>query len=394
MKILPGHYLSIDRNRGRETRYWALRPTPTNLEITATDVARVLRKATERHMISDVPVGIYLSGGLDSTSLVAFASEFSSQPIETFSMGFGEKNDELTEARAVAEHFRTVHHETVVDRGLLAEFPRLIWHMDSPKRNLYPYYLAQLAGKHVKVVLSGLGGDELFAGYDFRYNALEAAKPRTVGQKTVAYLGTQARDLPPDQGKVYGDRIPPKSEHRAERFLKPYFNSRLPFMEQVLVADFNAKMIWDFLPVDDATSMANSVETRVPFLDDELVTLAFQVPFPRKFKDGRGKLILREAVSDKLPPAVSAKRKQGFGPNPFNVYKRELRDYSERFLPNGRSIKEGLINRDWVSRTLKTSPDPVLIPQYNKLWDCLALEIFMRVYFNEELVKNPTWDDL
>ena len=393
-KVLPGHYLKIDRKGTHEICYWRLTPNPTRDNIGTTEVVQVLKRATERHMISDVPVGVYLSGGLDSVSLVAFASELSNQPIETFCMGFGEETDELADARAVAEHFGTAHHETIVDHGLLSTFPEQVWHMDSPKRNLYPYYLAQLARKHVKVVLSGLGGDELFAGYDFRYSTLQSTNPKTARQKTAAYLRTQARDLPSDQRRVYGSAIPRRMHQCAERFLSKYFSDSLPFMEQVLVADFNAKMTYDFLPVDDATSMANSVETRVPFLDDELVDLAFSIPFSRKFKDGSGKLILREALSGRLPQTVFAKKKQGFGPNPYLVYKRELRDYAEKFLPKGRAVDRGLINGNWIKQTLNVSPTPDLTPQYNKIWDCLALEVFLRVYFDDELLKDPTWDDL
>jgi len=167
--LLPGNYLAFDKSGVGQGAYWHLQPRPHKVDVEDSVLLGLLETSIKRHMISDVPVGVYLSGGLDSASLVAFASKNSEIPLNTFSMGFGEETDELSDAREIAEHFGTIHHETVVRDGLLSNFPEMIWHMDSPKRNLYPYYLAQLAGKHVKVVLSGLGGDELFGGYDFRY---------------------------------------------------------------------------------------------------------------------------------------------------------------------------------------------------------------------------------
>ena len=393
-KILPGHYAIFNETGLKQTCYWQLEPKPFNREVSDQTLLDVIDKSVERHMISDVPVGIYLSGGLDSATIVAAASKLTKQRLNTFCMGFGEPTDELGDARIISEHFGTDHHETVMSDHLLDDFPNMIWHMDSPKRNLYPYYLARLASKYVKVVLGGLGGDELFAGYDFRYLALSNIQPKNPEDRVEAYMRTQARDIPADQDEVYGKSVPHKIHRCAQEFLAPFFNSPDPFMEQVLRADFNAKMTYDFLPVDDATSMAHSVETRVPFLDNELVDLAFGLSFEAKFKEGRGKFILRKALSSELPKTTLEKRKQGFGPNPFEVYKRELRHYSEQYLPKGEAVKAGLVNPDWISRVLCKAPSPDANAEYNKIWDCLALEVFLRMYFNDTLPESPSWDAL
>jgi len=393
-KVLPGNYAVFDKSGLREVPYWRLQPNPDRSDVANEELIETLKRSVERHIISDVPVGIYLSGGIDSAALVAFASELSKNPISTFCMGFGEESDELEDARMISKHFGTVHHETVVKERLLDDFPEMIWHMDFPKRNLYPYYLAQMASKHVKVVLSGLGGDELFAGYDFRYRQLGSRQPYEINDKIQLYLGTQARDIPHDQEQVYGKAVPEGIHNCAGRFLRPFFSDGLPFMEQVLAADFNAKMIYDFLPVDDATSMAHSVETRVPYLDNELVKLAFTIRFASKFRDGRGKFILRRALSDRLPNATLEKKKQGFGPNPFETYGREVRHYAETYLPKGDTVRMGLVNPDWVNKVLSRSPTPDFNAEYNKIWDCLALEVFYRIYLRDELLISPTWDDL
>lgn len=394
-KVLPGHYLIFNQSGFRTERYNKARSAPNLHEFNDEALVRVIENSVKRHMISDVPVGVYLSGGLDSTTIVSMATRISTQPLNTFCMGFGEDNDELADARRVACHFGTIHHEELVDHDLLKAFPRMIWQMDFPKRNLYPYYLAQLASKHVKVVLSGLGGDELFGGYDFRYSVLSTKNPKTVHEKVEAYLSTQARDIPSDQNEVFGSIIPNDAMKNVKSFFTQFFSDSMPYMEQVLSADFNSKMTYDFLPVDDSTSMSHSVETRVPFLDNELVEVASRLPFSLKFRNGTGKYILRRAMKTYLPQQTLEKRKQGFGPNPYSIYKRELRRYAEEFLPSGVAVKMRLVNTDWLKRVISGPISPEYGADYNKVWDCLALEIFLRTYFNGDLVRTPPdWDSL
>lgn len=394
-KVLPGQYIIFNKSGLRTCVYRRPNPTPDMDDIPNESLLRVIKNSVERHMISDVPVGVYLSGGLDSATIVAMSAGLSSQPINTFCMGFGEDTDELADARLVANHFGTNHHEQVIDQGLLRMFPSMIWHMDFPKRNLYPYYLAQLASKHVKVVLSGLGGDELFAGYDFRYAVLSKKNPKTVPEKVEDYLTTQARDIPSDQKAVFGPAIHNDVTKSVQGFFNQYFTDSEPYMEQVLSADFNSKMTYDFLPVDDSTSMAHSVETRVPFLDNELVDTASRLAFPIKFRNGKGKYILRRAMTKVLPAQTLNKRKQGFGPNPYTIYMKELRQYAEEFLPSGHAVKKELINQDWLNSVISKSPSPDFNAEYNKVWDCLALEVFLRIYFTDHLTHEPpSWDAL
>jgi len=178
-------------------------------------------------------------------------------------------------------------------------------------------------------------------------------------------------------------------------FFEQFFTNGLPFMEQVLSADLNSKMTYDFLPVDDSTSMAHSVETRVPFLDNELVDTAAKLKFSIKFRDGKGKYILRRAMKNILPAETLNKPKQGFGPDPYAIYNRELRDYSQKFLPSGRAVKRKLVSQDWITRTLSKPPSQELKAEYNKMWDCLALEVFLRIYFDDhEINEIPDWKSL
>lgn len=185
-KFPPAHYAVVKSGSApvkpasgspsiKPVRYWSL-PASRSSQLLPGFVD-LLGSAVRRHMISDVPVGVYLSGGIDSTTIAYFARSEAQGKLKTFCMGFGEQDDELEDARKVADELGTDHRDFVMHGNLLSKLPLAIWHADSPKRNLHPYYLANFASRHVKVVLSGLGGDELFAGYDYKYGKMrEMAK--------------------------------------------------------------------------------------------------------------------------------------------------------------------------------------------------------------------------
>jgi len=176
-KLLPGHFIEIKDGKRRTGSYWTLRPVKSEQseEYYVAQLERILQSALKRHMISDVPIGFYLSGGVDSSSVVYFAEKNTKATLKTFCIGFDEDDDEFKDAQLVADELGTEHHNLVIRKSLLKDFPKMIWYADTPKRNLYPYYVAELARKHVKVVLTDLGADELFAGYNW--------KPRTMSPK-------------------------------------------------------------------------------------------------------------------------------------------------------------------------------------------------------------------
>ncbi|HXQ23440.1 MAG TPA: asparagine synthase (glutamine-hydrolyzing), partial [Candidatus Acidoferrales bacterium] len=168
-RLLPAHYLVFEDGAARTQRYFELQPEigPRRSESYYIDgIRHHLREAVRKQLISDVPLGVFLSGGLDSSSIVAFMSQLVEEPIKTFCLGFNEPTDELADARVVARHFKTEHHEMSLDADPLRRYPEVIWHAEEPKENiLQGYLLAQFARQHVTVVHGGLGGDELFAGY-------------------------------------------------------------------------------------------------------------------------------------------------------------------------------------------------------------------------------------
>jgi asparagine synthase (glutamine-hydrolysing) len=358
------------------------------------EVRRVLKSSMERHLISDVPVGFYLSGGIDSSTILALAKGAYPQELLTFSMGFGEENDELISARRVSEIFGTNHKEIVIDGSLLKELPSMVWSVDGPKRNLWHYYLAELASKHVKVVLSGLGGDEIFGGYDFRYRVITKKDGNAIltpAEKIETYLQTLSRDILPleETTKFYGETLQPMLSYKIPALFETFFANGSPFIQQVFNADMKMKMTHELLLVDDATSMAHSLEVRVPFLDKELVRLCMKIPYDQKFNNSEGKLILKKAMADVLPDFVLKKPKQGFNPDPALVFQKEIKDHAGQHLLDGAGVKEGFFTKDFVVNLLKKKPSTNLRAHYNKLWDMLAFEAWYKLYFIRGEFEHP-----
>ena len=179
-KLPPSTYLVFEDGSTRTESYWSLPSLDGGIsDIAVVDrLETILQDSVRDQLVADVPVGCFLSGGLDTSALVAYAAKALDQPLKTFCMGFGEETDEFTDARVIAERFGTDHHELTVDSSeAMKLYPRMIWHMEAPKYNLYPWFVAELVHKHVKVCLSGNGGDEVFGGYYARYrNALRIQK--------------------------------------------------------------------------------------------------------------------------------------------------------------------------------------------------------------------------
>lgn len=435
-KLEPGTYLELERDGDgwttTQTRFWSVDlgggEPPGD---PAAAVRDALRNAVERQLVSDVPVGFYLSGGLDTSSVVAMADEISDQPIRTYCMGFDDQRwDEREDARAVAEHFGTDHHEIVVENDFMRDFPRMIWHADEPKRNLYPYYVAEAMSEHVTVALGGLGADELFGGYVYRYNKLHeldrlaAVEPATVRDSiaetasTVASYHLESGDLDGDgfledldvlrylddpatlyvllnSTDVLGD---------AEFYRQRVFGETLDdgfdpvdwirvdeppatddLREQALYWDFTVKLPNDFLLVEDRTSMAHSLESRVPFLDNDLIDLAFRLPLSEKFyqpgeNPSAGKAVLRKAMRPVLPDAVFEKEKQGFTMPTYPFARDELLGHAHSILDSPHVVSEGLVKESYLRNVLDREPTRELTPHYKLLWKLVGLEIWYQMY--------------
>ena len=437
-RLLPGHIMTVNKEGTKIERYWEPMIHYANKpeEYYIKKLRKLLEVVVERHGISDVPVGVTLSGGIDSSTIVALASQANEEPLKTFCMGFGTENDEMDDARLVADYFGTDHHEVIVERNLLKEYPKMIWYADEPKRNLYPYYLSEVVGKHVKTAQGGLGGDELFGGYVFKYNfvhkieeirkraifetKVEISKMadrvisfqtrygdivddddldylemiRAINSNTDLYLITQTLDKVFDGEyleRIYGEKLLKDELTPVREVYRPYFNNNLSFIEQVFLADFSLKMTDDFLLVDDRMNMAHSLESRAPFLDTELVEFAFTIPPNLKRKDPNGKYILKMAMKDLLPREVIKKEKSGFASGTYETYLRELREIALQKLPGGNLVKEGYFRQEYIDNVLNALPNPKLSLHYNVIWNLLTFEIWYEIFINGD-VRSPKLD--
>jgi len=395
-RLMPGD-VAIVSGRPTTIQVYSMRvvppPFPSSLPIGSAELRGLLSESVSSHMISDVEVGVFLSGGIDSSTIAALAQQESRDKVKTFCMGFGDETDELDDARHVAEFLGSDHKEIILEPHPTKDFAKIIWHADAPKRNLWPYYLSKFASRYVKVALSGLGADELFGGYLWRYRKfarlLGADHNATIQAKCETYLSSYAMDLlpAPEIDGWLGPRFGGFSREHWGNLIAPYFTDGANPLDQTFRADFHLKLQHDFLFVDDSTSMANSLETRTPFLDFRLINRAFAIPASQKISESAGKLILIEAMRDMLPVETMSKKKQGFGPNPMNAFNRELREMASSVLPNGSCVKLGLFNPAFIKRVLEAPSDSGLVTHYNKIWDLVAFELWYNMYFESDFKK-------
>jgi asparagine synthase (glutamine-hydrolysing) len=402
-KLPAAHYLLYRDGEVSVKRYWDAAGDP-DARWTADEAAAALRdtlgRAVRSQMMADVPLGLFLSGGIDSSAVATFMSDAADgAPISSFSMGFADGSyNELPYAREIARLCRTSHHEGTVTPDVAGLFDRLVVHLDEPYADvsLFPTYLvSQMAREHVKVVLTGDGGDELFGGYDaYEAQALAARwsglMPDAATRAADAVLGL----LPPTSKKkglvnkarrfVDGLANAPAdiAQYRWMTFLSPAAKERLyspalremlqasdvyrpvrdalsragtsDLLNQQLYADLSIYLADDILVKVDRMSMATSLETRAPFLDVDVMNLAFSFPGDLKIHDGSRKYVLKRALKDRIPDTILERRKEGFSIPMKNWLRAELRPLMERLLEPGRIAARGLVEPAEVTRLVNT----------------------------------------
>jgi asparagine synthase (glutamine-hydrolysing) len=431
-RLRPGHWLIFENGRIRTARYaeLALPEGPRRDEGHYIEgIRHYLSEAVRKQMVSDVPLGVYLSGGLDSSAIVAMMSRFSPDPVRTFAMGFNEPTDELDDARIVADHFGTAHQELTLDPEPLRHYPAVIWATEEPKENiLQGYLLSQFAREHVKVVHGGLGGDELFAGYinnRFIYptNRLHGLVPRSVSRGILSpasrglfrlqnasgalrldeyrrafqlllsigdpcqYYLILRNTWDYDRGgfrNLYGPAWEGRDVDRTHTQFDRFFGSSdQTVLEQALWTELHTKLVDDFLLNEDRTSMCHGLEVRVPFLDRDLVQFALTVPVDLRIKGNETKYIFRKAMEGLLPAHALRKKKWGFSFNPYYQFQKDLKFVAERVLTRKRVEERGWFNHDYLQRILDHPPHPRLRWHYFILWLVLGLEIWCRMFLDQ-----------
>ena len=351
-KLPPGHWLRYRDGEIELQRYWrpslAIKTRLSEAEATE-QLAELLDRAVASRLTSDVPFGAFLSGGLDSSTVVALMARHLDRPVKTFTIGFREAAyNELDDARQVARHLGTEHHELVVEPDAVALLQQLVWHFDEPfaDASAVPTFLvSQLARQHVKMVLTGDGGDELFGGYDryLRLLALERLGPLT--RPAAAALRVAGALLPDPIGNRLGRigerlQLPGQQRYLSSVALQRADTAHalnagaggarhyhLPLLEEAgadlgagrspldraVAIDLQSYLPDDILVKLDRMAMANSLEARSPFLHPELASFALSLPESFRIRGGRGKYLLRQVAARWLPPRAVGKPKQGFG---------------------------------------------------------------------------------
>jgi asparagine synthase (glutamine-hydrolysing) len=396
-KLPPGHYLTYRDGQVTVKRYWdaaAVQPRAWQPEEAAEALRDALQRATIGQMMAEVPLGAFLSGGIDSSSIVAFMSQASRLPVNSFSIGFDDGTyNELPFAREVATLFGTNHRERTVSPRLSELFEKLVVHLDEPFADvsLFPTYMvSQLAREHVTVALSGDGGDELFGGYD-AYQAQElASRFAWMGETLMPAAAAVAAALPPTEKKkglvnkfkrfTLGATGAPRDlgHYRWMVYLGPREKRRLyaqalrqglaesdvyapvrdalarfghdDVFNRQFYADLSLYLADDILVKVDRMSMATSLETRAPFLDCDVMELAFSMPGDFKIRDGERKWILKRAMAGIVPDRILHRRKEGFSIPMKNWLRRDLQPLMRTLLAPERIRARGLFDAAEVSR--------------------------------------------
>ncbi|MDQ6679093.1 MAG: asparagine synthase (glutamine-hydrolyzing) [Acidobacteriota bacterium] len=428
-KLMPGHSLTISSGRFRPEirRYWEIPTTQHAVKKSdaewIAECRELLERSVQLRLMSDVPLGMFLSGGVDSSAIAALMQRMVREPVKTFAVGYKEAEfSELAYARQVAQQIGTDHHEITLG---MAEFfntlPNLIWHEDEPiswPSSVSLYHVSELASRTVKVVLTGEGSDELFAGYGrYRYQVMSQQQMRAysvVPEPLRALVRHQIAVSP-----LLGANLRRKLKHTVlgrtgslqslylenfygafsardvESLLGPsarpgaaystfirHFDSvpHLPYLERLLYADKKTYLV-ELLMKQDQMSMAASIESRVPFLDHQFVEFASQIPPHLKLRGKTGKYILKEAIGDLLPAGIIHRKKMGF-PTPLKQW---LLEPSAAPLYDFLLEKDSLL-ADQMDRPALTS----LLTRHrngsedatDRIWNLLNLQLWGDVFLN------------
>ncbi|MHB2025243.1 MAG: asparagine synthase (glutamine-hydrolyzing) [Elusimicrobiota bacterium] len=423
-KLPPGHTLTLENGAVTIERYWDLPlgkpPITTDVEEAKRIIVDKLRESVKLRMISEVPLGAFLSGGIDSSVIVALMSELSERPIKTFSIGFDEQEfSELHYARAVAKRYGCEHTEFVVKPEMADVLPKLAWHYGEPYADasaLPSYYVSRETRKHVTVALNGDGGDENFAGY-LRYSAMKISRvfdalpgPILSALKAGAELLPEYRapygfswrlkrflrsllhqDLARRHLKVVGyfteedkdDLYSRDFEERVGRgaalsYLEQAFSACAgeDFVNRLLYVDFKTYLPECLMVKMDIASMANSLEARSPLLDHEFVETVFSLPGGWKLKGFFGnKWILKEAFKDRLPPMIYRRGKMGFGIPLGSWFRGPLKTYWEQGVLSPQALSRGYFKPKALRRIWDEHQSGRRDHGY-RLWALLMLELW------------------
>jgi len=425
-KVLPGHLLVCDRAHVQDREYWDVRFDQIESHTEGEWVERVRDKfleAVKLRLISDVPLGAFLSGGIDSSAVVAAMSRLTNRPVKTYSIGF-EGDDqfynELPYARLVADAFRTDHHEIIVRPDVSELLPKLIWHMDEPiadSASITTYLVSRLARESVTVILSGVGGDELFGGYrrylsdnlhrhyqrlprilrgwlpnafarlpqdrhsnwknNIRYaTAFLKAADQDRLSRYAGYVGVFSREL---QAELLSSTPSAEFSFTFARYLS--LASGADHLNQLIYLDIKTSLADDLLLLTDKTTMAASIECRAPFVDAELVKLTSRMPSNLKVHGLSLKHLLKKVVAPWLPKPILHRKKRGFGAPIGSWLRKDLDFLVQETLSEAQLRKRGLLDVD-VVKAIVAAHRSERSDHTDHLMTLISLELWSRIFLD------------
>ncbi len=433
-KLMPGHYLVYnlkDKNLMIK-KYWDLNFKPENKSKNyfAKKLQILIQDSVKKRLMSDVPYGAYLSGGIDSGTIVSIMDKFCSSPIETFSVGFEGEYDEVNEARFLSEKIGTNHHELIIKEDSVKHLPKIIYHLDEPMSDptsLPVYFLSQYTKKYCTVILTGEGSDEVFAGYpQYKFMKLHRhflrpfpipARKHLVkftkilsknflnkGFEFTSELGEKGFErfsnfsLSNNYAEQYLNMVSIFNEQEKESLLvlkhpknfykvyKKYFKNQ-SLISNCLRLDFKENMVDDLLMKVDKNTMAFSVEGRVPFLDHRIIEFASKIPDNLKLRFfNQDKFILRNAVKGIIPSQTRKRKKKHFFVPINKWFKNELTQIKEDLLSENYIKKQGIFKLTYIKNINKNYEKSRLF-YARQLWSLITFQIWYKQYIENEKIK-------
>ena len=425
-KMTPATLLIYEKDDIRIKRYWDLSFKTENKDIGffVKKTRKLLEEAVSSHMISDVPIGVYLSGGIDSSTITGLMSQLSDQPIKTFTIGFEEEDfSELEYARIVSDQFETEHHEIIVEADAFALLPQIVRQHDEPFGNptsILHYLISDKISDNVKVSLSGTGGDEVFAGYP-KYLAMKLADyyskipgvvrknviekilfslPESMKETDYVRWGkmfTKAAHLKPSERyyslvsyfdeeekyEIYSEKFKEKKFQNSHNFIQNLFFSvpSADYEQQTFYTEINSFLPYNILEYTDKTSMATSLEARVPFLDHKLVEFLATVPFKYKIRRFELKYLLKKAMEDILPKKIIKRKKMGFNPPTGIWINQDWKELVDEYLSRDVVDHRGYFDYKSVEKILRAHKSGKKNLSL-KIYSLIFLEEWQRTYID------------
>jgi len=442
-RVLPAHSITVKGRNLKKNRYWRALEKDEDARADETkddahfikEVRALLEQSVKMRLMSDVPIGAYLSGGIDSGSIVGLMSKLTSGPVKTFSVGFGyrDEHDELENARFLADHFRTDHHEIIVKADTAKILPKIVWHLDEPMSDptcIPVSLLSEKIKKFATVVLTGDGGDEQFAGYEqYRFMmlhkryaqkfpvmlrkfgarllslvpkpALNTAFPyaSALGEKGLErfaefistnnparkYLSMVAVFSEDEKKELYGKGLHEKTRSidYINDFNKRHFNNRKQYLNNVIRLDIEKILAENMLMKTDKMTMAHSVEARVPLLDHRISELTAAMPSRMRMRGITDKYVLRKAMQGIIPKQTANRKKSRFFVPIDKWLSGELMDMAKQMLERERLKKEGFFEHKYVEKAFRGLKSSRLYYS-RQLWSLLCFELWHEKFISQK----------